>query len=80
MAVNKERVEGILRLYQALAQRQEWINNVISLLSKGVLFRSPDGALSIELSTKDKQDIKAWLVQYLDESQAIIDSIRAEIA
>ena len=80
MAIDQAKLEMLLRRFQALHQRQEPLRQLLQLLAGEAAWRSVDGSLALPLSDTDKQEIKGWLRDYLDESQAIIDSIRTEIA
>jgi hypothetical protein len=79
MPINKATLDTTVNLLTALAQRQEVIRQLAAQLAGGQLWRSPDGTLAVTITDAQREELTTHIVTYLDESQAIIDIVRAQI-
>ena len=77
MPITTTKLDTLLNLLTALAQRQDTIRQLASQLQLGNLWRSTDGSLAVSITADQHAQVETIVKAYLDESQAIIDTARA---
>ena len=73
-------VDTLINLLTALAQRQQAIQQLAQQLQAGVIWRSPDGQLAVDIIDAQRVELEAFIKAYLDESDILIASARAILA
>lgn len=80
MALTKQKIEGVLVQAAAVLQRYEQINQLCNALRGGMLYRSPDGGIAIELTADQLSQAEKAIVDLLDDADTASVSIRGILA
>ena len=80
MALARHNLETLTNMLSALAQRQDAVRQLASQLQAGVIWRSPDGQLGVDITDAQRVELEAFIKAYLDESDILIASARAILA
>jgi len=78
--VTAANLEPLINMLNGIVQRQETIRQLAAQLHSSAVWRSPDGALAIELSADQQAQIAAIAHAYLDESDVLTAAARAMLA
>lgn len=76
MALTKDNIDAVSKLLIALAQRNDIIYNLHQTLGQGAVWRSPDGEARIELTESERQELEAFVAQYVQDSETICQKLR----
>jgi hypothetical protein len=77
MSVTKVNIEAIIVQAAVPLQRMEQINQLCQGFRTGLLYRSPDGGIAIELTKEQLSQVETAIIQMLDEADTASAAIRA---
>jgi hypothetical protein len=77
MPITKDNLQTALALHSALSQRQDTIRQMATQIASGAIWRSTDGNLAVDFTPAQTAELEAILTDYLNESQTLIDVLRA---
>ena len=80
MPIATAHLETAVNMLNALAQRQDTVRQLASQLHAGVIWRSPDGQLAVDIPAPQRTELEAFIKAYLDESEILIAALRATLA
>ena len=80
MTLTTAKLDTLLNLLTALAQRQDNVRQLAAQLHTANLWRSTDGSLAVAITADQHTQVEGIIKAYLDESQAIIDTARVILA
>jgi len=80
MPIAKDNLEPALNMLNAIAQRQQTVQQLTAQLHSGVFWRSPDGALAVPITDAQRTDVEAFIKAYLDECDILTATLRATLA
>lgn len=79
MPVSKENIETVIKLLEALDQRQDAIRQLAANLARRDIWRSVDGELSAPLLPSQQEALEGFVRQYAKECRQILAAIDALI-
>lgn len=79
MPLSKQNLEPVVRLLLALSQRHDQIYQLASRLSTGAAWRSPDGALVVDLSPTERERLEDFIRTYLEDAEVILATLRQQL-
>lgn len=77
MALTRDNLDTISKLLTALNQRNNIILELADRLAQDVVWRSPDGALRLELSAAERQQLEDFIRTYVQESEMVALALKA---
>ncbi|MBA7613437.1 hypothetical protein ES703_20686 [subsurface metagenome] len=72
----EDRIDHILNLIEAAAQRQDSLRDLATRLRTGALWRTPDGALQLDATLEQKRQIGEMIERYCADLESITAAIR----
>lgn len=72
----QDRLDHILNLIEAAAQRQDSLRDLAQRLRTGSLWRTPDGLLQIDATPEQKQQMVDMIEKYCVDLESITAAIR----
>ena len=77
MPITKDNYATAVNLLNALAQRQETVRHLTTVIGGGVIWRSVDGSLAVAIPSAELVELETFIRAYLDESDTITSALRA---
>jgi hypothetical protein len=77
MPLKPENLDNTVKLLLALSQRQSVIQDLAGRLSSGVVWRSPDGSLQVQLAEAERQQLEDFVRLYVEEAETILITLKA---
>jgi hypothetical protein len=80
MTISHQNITTIVALLTALSQRHDTIHQLAAQIAANVIWRAPDGSLSVPIPPNEIAQLESFITAYLNEAATVHTTLTAILA